>query len=69
MIVNQLKALIARDVLGYNAYFNLINRIDANVSRAVSEIQKGGADIPVKSDRNSASANDKKGKPASTKGK
>ena len=69
MIVNQLKALIARDVLGYNAYFNLINRIDANVSRAVSEIQNGGADIPVKSDRNSASANDKKGKTASTKGK
>ena len=53
LIVNQLKALIARDVLGYNAYFTIINRIDTNVNRAVSEIQGGGANIPVKSDRNS----------------
>lgn len=69
LIVNQLKALIARDVLGYNAYFNLINRIDTNVNRAVSEIMEGGADIPVKSDRNSAPANNKTGKTAATKGK
>lgn len=51
LIVNQLKALIARDVLGYNAYFTLINRIDNNVERAIKEINNGGADIPVTSDR------------------
>lgn len=52
LIVNQLKALIARDVLGYNAYFNLINRIDSNVAKAVEEIEKGSADVPVINDRN-----------------
>ncbi len=51
LIVNQLKALIARDVLGYNAYFNLINRIDSNVAKAVEEIEKGSADVPVTNDR------------------
>ncbi len=56
MIVTQLKALIARDTLGYNDYFRLINEADTNVTRAVQEILEGAADIPVTSDRNSASA-------------
>lgn len=47
LIVNQLKALIARDVLGYNAYFNLINRNDNNVTRAVREITEGAAAFPI----------------------
>ena len=57
LIVNQLKALIARDVLGYNAYFSLINRIDPNVNRAVREIQEEGANIPVTNDRYDTSGN------------
>lgn len=56
LIVTQLKALIARDTLGYNDYFRLINEADTNVTRAVQEILEGAADIPVTSDRNSASA-------------
>lgn len=66
LIVNQLKALIARDVLGYNAYFNLINRSDGNVLRAVSEILGGGADIPVTNDRNAADASGNEAKNGST---
>ncbi len=64
LIVNQLKALIARDVLGYNAYFSIINRSDSNVLRAVEEIKNGGAEIPITNDRNADTA-EKTGKPAS----
>lgn len=48
LIVNQLKALIARDALGYNAYFEIVNRMDSNVLRAVSELLNGTAAFPIK---------------------
>lgn len=47
LIVNQLKALIARDVLGYTAYFSIINKSDANVNRAVKELLSGNAAFPL----------------------
>lgn len=47
LIVNQLKALIARDALGYDAYFNIANRSDINVTRAIQEINNGAADFPL----------------------
>ena len=47
LIVNQLKALIARDAIGYNAFFSIANRIDTNVLRAIEEIDKGSADFPL----------------------
>jgi len=47
LIVNQLKALIARDLLGYTAYFSISNRMDSNVKRAVSEINNGNASFPI----------------------
>lgn len=47
LIVNQLKALIARDALGYNAYFTISNMIDINVKRAVDELLNGGAAFPI----------------------
>lgn len=48
LIVNQLKALIARDALGYNAYFTIVNNMDTNVKRAVAELLEGGAAFPIK---------------------
>lgn len=48
LIVNQLKALIARDALGYNAYFEIVNRMDSHVLRAVSELLNGTAAFPIK---------------------
>ncbi len=56
LIVNQLKALIARDAMGYNAYFTISNLIDSNVLRALEEIDKGTADFPLRP------ANPQKGK-------
>ena len=47
LIVNQLKALIARDVLDYTAYFTIVNRMDANVNKGVEELLNGGAAFPI----------------------
>ncbi len=47
LIVNQLKAQIARDALGTGAYFNITNTMDANVQRAVKELLNGGAAFPI----------------------
>lgn len=51
LIVTQLKALIARDVLGIPAYFEVVNQQDANVTRAMSELQSGKADFPIRTDK------------------
>lgn len=47
LIVNQLKALIARDALGYGAYFEIANQADNSVLKAVDELSKGSAAFPV----------------------
>lgn len=47
LIVNQLKALIARDALGYGAYFEISNSDDINVRRAIDELLKGNAAFPI----------------------
>lgn len=41
LIVNQLKALIARDILGFSAYFEISNTVDPAVDRAVKQIREG----------------------------
>lgn len=48
LIVNQLKALIARDILGISAYYEIINKTDTNVLRSIDEISKGNAAAPIK---------------------
>lgn len=40
LILNQLKAVIARDVLGYQAYVEVLNQSDPTVSKAVSILQE-----------------------------
>lgn len=41
LIVNQLKALIARDILGFSAYFEISNTADPAVDKAVKQIREG----------------------------
>ena len=41
LIVSQLKALIARDVLGTSAFYEVINRQDKAVERALEELKNG----------------------------
>lgn len=47
LIVNQLKALIARDILGLDGYFEISNSTDPVVLEAVKQLQNGGADFPL----------------------
>ncbi|MDE6265960.1 MAG: PDZ domain-containing protein [Muribaculaceae bacterium] len=47
LIVNQLKALIMRDILGTSAYYEISNRADNTVQRALQEIQQGNAAFPL----------------------
>lgn len=57
LIVNQLKAVIARDILGMNAYFEIANSTDNVVNEAIREIHKGVAgtlDAAIEKDVNSA---------------
>lgn len=47
LLVNQLKALIARDILGYEAFYNIYNRRDKSVGTAVEQLNKGNARFPI----------------------
>ncbi|MDE5688953.1 MAG: peptidase S41, partial [Paramuribaculum sp.] len=54
VIVNQLKSLIASDVLGQGALFEVSNGSDPVVKQAVSQINQGAASNPVSSAAKSA---------------
>ncbi|MDE6825830.1 MAG: hypothetical protein K2J18_03600, partial [Paramuribaculum sp.] len=47
LIVNLLKALIARDIYGVNGYFSVVNPEDPTVIKALDEIAAGTAAFPV----------------------
>ncbi len=51
LIVNQIKALIARDILGLDGYFEVVNETDPVVQEALRQLASGGADFPL-SDKN-----------------
>lgn len=48
LIINQLQALIARDILGISAYYIITGRQDPNVLKAVKLMHSGEADFPIK---------------------
>ena len=45
LIINQLQALIARDILGMNAYFEIYNTTDPTVIKAVEKIRSGMTNV------------------------
>lgn len=47
LIVNQIKALIARDILGLDGYFEVVNANDPVVQEALKQLRNGGADFPL----------------------
>lgn len=51
LIVNNLKALIARDILGFDASFEIINKTDKVVKEALKRLSEGQAGAPVKVER------------------
>ncbi len=52
LIVNQLKALIAGDILGTDAYYEIVNTTDPAVKEAVSQIRSGAAAHITGTDKN-----------------
>ncbi len=48
LVVNQLKALIARNALGVGAYYEVSNRRDPMVSSAMEQIRSGRTAFPIK---------------------
>ena len=47
LIVNQLKALIARDILGIGAYYQIVNVTNPVVVEAIKCLKAGDADFPI----------------------
>ena len=65
LIVTQLKALIARNILGMPAYYEVMNSIDNNVQTALKSLRDGQADFPIQS--NQPTDKPAKGKSAKSK--
>lgn len=47
LIVNQLKALIARDIVGLDSYFEIVNSDDPVVNEALRRLAEGSANFPI----------------------
>lgn len=52
LLVNQIKALIVRDVIGMNGYFEVVNTRDPVVNEAVRRLDAGDARIPIQQQAN-----------------
>ena len=48
LILHNLKAIIVRDVLGYNAFIQMLNRNDRTVDKAVETLEKGVSPINIR---------------------
>lgn len=51
LIVNHLKALIARDILGFDAFYKIYNQRDTTVRQALKLLDEGKAKLPVQYER------------------
>ncbi len=47
LIVNYLKALIASDIIGRQAYYEVANTIDPAFNQAVTHLEQGDAAVPI----------------------
>ena len=47
LIVNYLKALIASDIIGRQAYYEVANTIDPAFIQAVTHLEQGDAAVPI----------------------
>ncbi len=57
LIVNQLKALVARDTLGFDAFYQIYNKRDNTIRKALELFDQGEAQVPVKYERIRTDAN------------
>lgn len=47
LIINHLKAFIARDILGSESFYDIYNRVDKSVLTAIEKLQEGKAKFPI----------------------
>ena len=47
LLLGQIRALIARHVLGFEAFIEELNKEDKNVLKAIEELESGRADFPI----------------------
>ena len=59
LLLNQIKAMIARDVLGYPAFIQLLNENDAAVDKAYNTLKKGESPVSIPSEKNSKGRKEK----------
>lgn len=57
LIVNQLKALVARDTLGFDAFYQIYNKRDNTIRKALELFDQGETQVPVKYERIRTDAN------------
>lgn len=48
LLLRQIKAVLVRDILGFDAYFQIVNRDDAMVQRALHELKAGHSPIQIR---------------------
>ena len=48
LLLNQIKAMIARDVLGYPAFIRLLNEDDKAVKKALELLESGKSPVDIK---------------------
>ena len=48
LIISAIKSLIARDLIGSHAYYEVFNMHDNNVQEAIKQITKGASKFPIK---------------------
>lgn len=47
LLLNQLKAVIARDLVGFNSFIEILNKDDATVQEAVNALEKGKSPVNI----------------------
>ena len=67
LLLEQIKAMIARDVLGYPAFIEMLNHSDPAVKRAVEALENGESPLDIKL-KDSGKGSSKKGTTASIYG-
>lgn len=48
LLLRQIKSVLVRDILGFNAYFKIINRDDKMIQRALRELNAGHSPIQIR---------------------
>lgn len=50
LLINQIKACIARDLVGYDTFIEILNEKDPTVKRALKDLEEGKSPVRLKSD-------------------